>query len=183
MSSRASVQPGMTPPLTLKVRQSVLRDAIATVMGKRRWPPSRPALALVTAPPAEPEPRSKILVVDDEESGRHLVRRVLEEAGFGCDLAASGEEALRAVADAPYDLVLIDSEMPEMDGWETARRIREREQGSRQTAIVVMTESPGPPQKGGVAAGMDEAIGKPLRASELLGVLERYLSSERPLAE
>lgn len=69
---------------------------------------------------------ARILVVDDEENIRLLYREELAEEGYEVDTAASGEEALRLLAERPYDLVTVDIKMPGMDGLELLSRIRER---------------------------------------------------------
>jgi CheY-like chemotaxis protein len=102
---------------------------------------------------------------------------MLEARGLMVDVAASGIETIDAWLRVPYDLVLMDCLMPEMDGYEATREIRRRE-GARHTPIVAMTAAALPEDRARcLAAGMDEHMAKPVRASELDLVLTRFVAS------
>jgi CheY-like chemotaxis protein len=115
----------------------------------------------------------RILLAEDNAVNQKLAVRLLEKAGHRVTVAFNGLEAIAAVDRDPYDVVFMDVQMPEMDGWEATRRIREREQHSgRHLTIVAMTAHA---MKGDrercLDAGMDDYIAKPLRMEELLRVL------------
>jgi len=120
-----------------------------------------------------------ILAVEDSQANQLVVRRYCE--GLGCgdvQVVSSGEEALVQLARRPFDLVLMDVEMPRMDGLETTRRIRDGEAGesSRQVVVVAMTShSFADNMELFQEAGMDDYVAKPLTVENLGKVLERNL--------
>ena len=107
-----------------------------------------------------------------------VVLRMLQSIGFGADVASSGDAAITMAATKQYDLVLMDADMPGMDGYEATRILREleREMGASGTPVVGMGSAAvhrGP----AVAAGMDGAIPMPLRADDLRQAVERWLGA------
>ena len=103
----------------------------------------------------------------------HLVERL----GYHADQAVNGLEALRALSETDYDVVLMDCQMPELDGYDTTRRIRAAETGDRHIRIIALTANA---MKGDeetcLAAGMDDYLVKPIRIEELKSCLERHLT-------
>ena len=99
---------------------------------------------------------------------------MLEKRGFACDIAANGREALARLESGEYAAVLMDVQMPEIDGFEATARIREGETGDRHLVVVAMTASAmeGDRERC-LQAGMDDYISKPLRPDRLDAVLER----------
>ena len=120
---------GFDAYLTKPLKQSVLHDAMAAVLGTRAGARPRPALTLVTAHTVEEAARARrrVLVVDDNALNVRTAVGLLERAGFECDVARSGAEAVQAAAQLSYGLVLMDCEMPGMDGYEATRLIRSGE--------------------------------------------------------
>ncbi len=119
----------------------------------------------------------RILVVDDNAVNLRVAQRLLERMGYRADLAGSGPEALAALQRQPYDVVLLDVQMPEMDGFEVARRVRALEAGApgrRRPRLVALTADVlhGDRERC-LAAGMDDFVGKPVRIEELAGALLR----------
>jgi signal transduction histidine kinase/CheY-like chemotaxis protein len=126
----------------------------------------------------------RILVVDDNPANLRLASIVLEHQGFRVDCAGSGAEAVAAHARMPYDAILMDCLMPEMDGWTAARAIRAQENDGRRIPILAVTaNTPADEQERCRAAGMDGVVGKPLRPPELLALLDRLLRPARTLRE
>lgn len=118
----------------------------------------------------------RILLVDDHAVNRKLCSLLLSKAGYDCDLAENGLEAVEAVRREPYDLVLMDCRMPEMDGFEATREIRALEGDRAETTIVALTASA--MQDDRVAcmeAGMDDFLSKPINVGLLHEILDRYL--------
>ncbi|RMF38767.1 MAG: response regulator [Planctomycetota bacterium] len=127
----------------------------------------------------------KILVVDDHESNRHLATTILKKRGHTCVEATNGEEAVKAARREKFDLILMDVQMPVMDGFFATRAIRELERGEgRHTPIVAMTAHAmrGDREKC-LAQGMDAYIAKPLRPSELVALVESLAGVDEKAAE
>jgi CheY-like chemotaxis protein len=130
-----------------------------------------PASASTPATVAVP----RILLVDDNPMNRQLALQRLHALGYAADGAADGESALLAVRDARYGLVLMDCQMPDMDGFETTRRIRRTERGGdRHLPVIAWTALEYDPQRC-FAAGMDDYLAKPLRDGQLEALLSRWL--------
>ena len=123
----------------------------------------------------------KVLVAEDNDANRKLIIALLEKWGHVVASVSNGNEALAALEREPYDVVLMDIQMPELDGMETTRRIRERERaGGGHLPIIAMTAHA---MKGDrekcLAAGMDEYVPKPVTLDRLHVLLER-LGTSRP---
>lgn len=139
-----------------------------------------------TAPPPAPAARQQarsILVAEDVEMNRALVK--LQLASFGCELdfVENGEDVLRAVEAKDYDLILMDCMMPRMDGYEATRRLREREAGAglARTPVIGVTASA---IKGDrercLQAGMDDVLTKPFSKDQLRAVVEQWAGRQVP---
>ena len=119
---------------------------------------------------ARPLPPLKVLVAEDTGFNQKYISRLLERWGFSARIVTTGRQAVQAAARAPYDIILMDIQMPEMDGLEATRRIRQTEQQSgKHTPIVAMTAHA---MKGDkercLDAGMDSYVAKPISQAELL---------------
>jgi CheY-like chemotaxis protein len=120
--------------------------------------------------------RMKILVVDDDDLNRQMIQVLLGREGYQVDLATNGLEALDAVKYHQYSIVLMDLQMPIMDGVEASRRIREWERGGPRTFIVALTASY-LPRDGHLLyeAGIDNYIAKPFEVAHIHRMLN-YIS-------
>jgi len=117
-----------------------------------------------------------ILLVEDDRVARYVVEKMLAEFGCKVESATDGGEAVAAAAAGKYDLVLMDCQMPVMDGYEATARIRRLEGTDRRTPIVAMTASVMPGQREKCrAAGMDDFLGKPLDLERLQSTLARWI--------
>ena len=126
---------------------------------------------------ADARARARILVAEDNEVNQMVSVRMLEKLGYRCDIAVNGLEAVEAQTRTPYDVILMDCQMPEMDGYEASRAIREKEASSGvHTPIIAMTANAmqGDREKC-LAAGMDDYISKPVRHPDLEAMLNRWL--------
>jgi two-component system sensor histidine kinase/response regulator len=102
----------------------------------------------------------------------------LTELGYAADAAEDGEMALDALAQEPYDAVLLDCEMPRLDGYETCRRLRLREGDGRRTWVIALTaHAEAEDRERCLAAGMDDHLAKPVRSEELAAALKRRRES------
>ncbi len=157
-------------------RRDVLVRAIAQAAGRTGF---------VSSPAQAPAPvgrlGGRVLVVDDNSVNRKILARQLELAGTSADMAAGGEEALAMWRSRPYDLMLADLQMPDMDGFELARRIRQGEAstGSARLPILAVTASTlESEEERSRAAGMDGFISKPVGIEQLKATLEVWLKHE-----
>jgi CheY-like chemotaxis protein/HPt (histidine-containing phosphotransfer) domain-containing protein len=124
-------------------------------------------------------PRRRVLVVDDHPVNRLVTVAQVTALGYAADAADSGERALAALAEKPYDAVLLDCEMPELDGYETCRRLRWREGDGRRTRVIALTaHSSLEEREKCLAAGMDDHLAKSARLEELAAALQRCLDGE-----
>jgi CheY-like chemotaxis protein/HPt (histidine-containing phosphotransfer) domain-containing protein len=120
----------------------------------------------------------RVLLADDNSNNRDVARWQLDELGCPTDAVTNGREALEAMMRRPYDLVLMDCRMPEMDGYEATRQIRRHEGSARHTKIVAMTaHALAEDSKKCLAAGMDDYITKPVRLETLAAAIRRVLSA------
>lgn len=124
---------------------------------------------------AETERRARVLVVDDAPMNRGLVVALLDSLGLEAIEAADGREAVEAARGTPFDLVLMDLEMPVMDGISAARAIRAGEGASAAAPILAVTASAEPQDVAACrAAGMNDHVPKPISVGDLLGKVRRW---------
>jgi CheY-like chemotaxis protein len=123
--------------------------------------------------------RGRVLVAEDNAVNQLVAVRLLEQRGFLVDVASDGREAIALHAKNVYDAILMDCQMPEINGYEASREIRRREGLKRHTPIIAMTASTLPEDRDRcIAAGMDDHIGKPVRPSALDHLLARTMAGE-----
>jgi signal transduction histidine kinase/CheY-like chemotaxis protein len=122
----------------------------------------------------------RLLAVEDNPVNQQVLLAQLAALGLAADLAADGQAALDALERQTYDLVLMDCQLPGLDGYETTRRWRQREAGGRSIPIIAVTAHAmrGEREKC-LAAGMDDHIAKPFRLDELAAIVGRWLPSPR----
>lgn len=121
-----------------------------------------------TSEPLPPVTDYKILLVEDNEVNQRVALAMLKKLGYRADLAKNGLEAVNAVMQSQYDLVLMDCQMPEMDGYEATRTIRKMENGSKHTNIIAMTANAMESDREKcLNVGMDDYISKPIKIDNL----------------
>jgi CheY-like chemotaxis protein/HPt (histidine-containing phosphotransfer) domain-containing protein len=169
---------GFSGYLTKPVRQSQLRECLELVMG--RTASGAEKLGLVTRHTIAElrKRRVRILLAEDNPTNQMLALKIMEKMGYRADAVANGREALEALRATHYDLVLMDCQMPEMDGFEAARCIRSKESGVPDPGIPIIALT-AHAMKGDrercVAAGMNDYLAKPFRPEELARALDRWL--------
>jgi two-component system sensor histidine kinase/response regulator len=172
----AALQAGFAGYLVKPIRQSQLYDCLVTVLRLPATPtPStlvpQHRIADVPAPM-----RTRILVAEDNVVNQKVARRMLEKLGCRVDVVANGREALDALVQQPYDLVFMDCQMPEMDGYAATKAVREREQqtGSHIPIIAMTANALQGDRETCLEAGMDDYVRKPVQAAELLAMLQKW---------
>jgi PAS domain S-box-containing protein len=161
--------------LVKPIRSSALFDSLVGIFAAL---PQRPAPVERNRPVADPQMASRhplrILLAEDNVVNQKLALRLLSQMGFRADVAANGLEAIQAIERQPYDVVLMDVQMPEMDGLEATRQICARWLPSDRPRIVAMTANA---MQGDremcLEAGMDDYLAKPIRVDELILALEK----------
>ena len=180
-------QSGIEAYLTKPVRQSDLYDAIVTVMSGTISEEPR-LVTLRGLRERKAKVRDRVLVAEDNPVNRKVVVRMLENLGYQVNVVGDGREALEALADSSYGAVLMDVQMPGMDGYKATRQIRRREGQSgrrnmmmglrkRRTPIIAMTANAmNEDREKALGAGMDDYISKPVSREKLQSVLRRWVS-------
>jgi signal transduction histidine kinase len=171
---------GFSGYLTKPIKGSQLFECLVTILGKTATPTEdKPVPKLVTRHTlAERKRRIRILLVEDNIVNQKLALRFLQKLGCRTDAVANGKEAIKALEMVPYDLVLMDVQMPEMDGYEATKFIRDPQSSVRnhKVPIIAITANA---MKGDrercIAAGMDDYISKPVRSDKLQKLVEKFL--------
>ncbi len=167
--------------LTKPIRRSLLYDCLVEVLSTGKQAEKDKKSQIVTKRSVYDERRNKIkiLIVEDNLVNQKIIQKIIAKAGFGHTIASNGKEALKALENDDYDVVLMDIQMPEMDGIEATRRIRNSSSGvkNHNIPIIAMTAHA---MKGDreicIAAGMNDYTSKPIQPQELLNKLEKYIS-------
>ncbi|MEW6326132.1 MAG: response regulator [Thermodesulfobacteriota bacterium] len=171
---------GFAACLTKPVKESQLYDCLATVISKQAMivkPKEITSSSTKCSTVEDSHCRIRILLVEDNATNQKVALHILEKLGYGADAVGNGVEAIRVLQTIPYDLVLMDVQMPEMDGFEATKVIRDLSSGVRNhnVPIIAMTAHA---MKGDrercLGAGMDDYIPKPIDPQELLEKVKRW---------
>ncbi|MBI2814585.1 MAG: CHASE domain-containing protein [Opitutae bacterium] len=161
--------------LVKPVKPSQLFDALAQVVQHLRGGPAA-AGDNGAAPEATAEPRAeRLLLAEDSVVNQKVALAILHKFGFRADVAANGREVLAAVERQPYDVILMDVHMPEMDGLEAARRLGQLrpDAASRPWIVALTANAMQGDREMCLAAGMDDYISKPIKPADLLAAIRR----------
>ena len=170
---------GFAAYLHKPIKPSQLFDALATVLAERPV-----HMRERGAPRGELDPDMarrhplRILLAEDNVVNQKVALRILGQMGYRADVAGNGLEAIDAVARQTYDVVLMDVQMPELDGFEASRELNRRWPGERPRIVAMTANAMQGDRELCAAAGMDDYVAKPIRVEELVAALER--SSRRP---
>jgi signal transduction histidine kinase/DNA-binding response OmpR family regulator len=171
---------GISAYLKKPVRREELRKAIAAALAQHgdQMEPQGAAPSLISnGPPGETRGTAlRILLTEDNIVNQRVALRILEKAGHSVVIAGNGREAVSALKHQAFDLVLMDVQMPEMDGLEATGVIRQKEEGTGQhIPIIAMTaHAMTGDQERCLAAGMDAYIAKPIRSRDLVRLVEQH---------
>jgi CheY-like chemotaxis protein len=161
------------PRLTKPAAEGPLREALVQALAPA--PPRQLAPAAAVHRVAE---GVRVLLAEDNSVNQLVARKMLERLGATVETVSNGLRAVEALERASYDIVLMDVQMPEMDGLAATTEIRRREGNARRTPIVALTASAFPEDQAQcLAAGMDDFLAKPLVSSTLKDTLERWTSA------
>jgi two-component system, sensor histidine kinase and response regulator len=176
-------QLGVSSYLLKPVRREELKEVIAKALGMQAAPPENGSASTPTRPALAATSRvssSRVLVAEDNLVNQRLVQRVLEKEGHQVVVVGTGQEALEALKHHTFDLILMDVQMPYMDGLEASRAIRDGEALTNEhIPIIALTAHA---MKGDrdkcLAAGMDAYLSKPVHPADLLNMVQIYGSKE-----
>ncbi len=172
---------GISAYLVKPIRQAELLGAICLVLHKT---PQEIAVPLVTRHTLrEEQHRVRVLLAEDNAVNQTLAVRLLEKRGYAVTVAPHGRAALEAFEKDSFDLVLMDIQMPEMDGFEATAAIRQKERstGGHIPIIAMTAHAMKGDQEQCLAAGMDGYISKPIRTSELFATIEKLVKEQREM--
>ncbi|MGH9281055.1 MAG: response regulator [Acidimicrobiales bacterium] len=173
LTAAASKEAGIAAWLTKPVRLSQLRDCL--LRGVASPVAAGTARSSPTEAPA-PGSRGQVLVVEDNANNQLVAVGILRLLGYRADVAGNGIEALDALARTDYDAVLMDCQMPEMDGFTATREIRRRETRVRHTPVIAMTAGASEADRNlCMEAGMDDYLAKPVKPDDIDAVLDRWI--------
>ncbi len=169
---------GVAATLTKPVRHSLLQHTMSVLVARAQLAvPATTQAKPSASKPAEDALQNKyrILVVEDNNLNQQVAKLQLRELGQEADYANNGLEGLEALQRKTYDLILMDCQMPELDGYDATAEIRKRERGTRHTWIIAMTAHAMVGDRDRcLAAGMDDYIAKPMSTEVLKEALERF---------
>jgi two-component system sensor histidine kinase/response regulator len=188
---RVMCEAGVRAWLSKPVRQSrlfnCLADALASASGaepepgrpQSHQPVVTPLHDLARLAPQHARTNARILLAEDHAVNQSMVLRTLDRLGYHADSVSNGREAIEAVRRTPYDVILMDCQMPEIDGYEASREIRRESAKGRRVAIIGVTAHAleGDRQKC-LDAGMDDYLSKPVMPEELAAAVARWLPRE-----
>ncbi len=171
---------GFAAYLTKPLKSTQLFDCLALAMGSGQAASTGEALPLITRHVIEEQKKRnvRILVAEDNVTNQKVVVHMLDKLGYRADLVQNGREALKSIEAVAYDIVFMDVQMPEMDGFEATAVIRQREKegGTAHLPVVAMTAHA---MKGDrercIEAGMDDYVSKPIQPKELADAIRRML--------
>jgi len=170
---------GIRAYLKKPVRQSKLYNVLTSLQNRTALPLEAKAVSSEVQTSRGRYLSYRVLLVEDNPVNQAVSKAMLEYFGCRVDVAANGQEALKVLAGRPYDLILMDCQMPVMDGYEATRIIRRREAASQaRTPIVALTaHAMEGDREACLEAGMDDYLSKPYKAEEINALLAKWLSA------
>jgi len=123
----------------------------------------------------------KILIVEDDEVNREITSKLLEQIGYKSEFAENGAEAVRKTSEKDFDLILMDCQMPEMDGFAAAKMIRQSEKSPHPKIIALTAFSAEAEREKCFRAGMDDYLCKPVTKNDLTKIIQKHFSAEKVL--
>jgi two-component system sensor histidine kinase/response regulator len=172
---RSGIRNVMTKPLSPSTMLNVLTDIFGRGLPEKESKLKKThELAMV-----KEYSGARILLVEDNEVNQLVASRILKNAGLEVDAAINGLEAVRMVQEKAYDIVLMDIQMPEMDGFEAAKRIRQLGPFNNLPIVAMTAHAMAGDRELSLKAGMNDHINKPINVQELFSTLVRYLRKKQ----
>jgi CheY-like chemotaxis protein len=173
---------GFAAYLTKPIKQSSLYDILISVLAKKEHPVEKPDESIITSHSINDARRQKIriLLAEDNVINQKVAMKILEKFGYRADAVANGHEAIKALESIPYDLVLMDCQMPEMDGYAATKIVRDMNTKvlNRNVPIIAMTANALPADRFKcIESGMDDYLPKPVKPSDLAECIHKWISS------
>lgn len=172
---------GVSASLLKPIRRAELREVLARILGApKQSAETSPATLNSLREPLDPSRSLRILLAEDNVVNQRVASRLLEKRGHRVVVAVTGREALKALEEELYDLVLMDVQMPEVDGVEATAKIREMEKltGKHQLVVALTAHVMKDDVERCLSAGMDDYLSKPIRLQELDDLLDKYVPSQ-----
>lgn len=165
--------------LTAPLRQAMLLDCIQKMLIKQE-PQQKPVDNTDAKRIPLPDASKNILIAEDNQVNQKVAVLQLQQLGFRADVVSNGEEAVAAATRASYDLILMDCQMPVMDGFEATRQIRSAEirTGKRVPIVAMTAHAMDGDREKCIAEGMDDYVSKPVNPTVLSGIIEKWLQVE-----
>ncbi len=180
---KQAIANGFNAYLTKPIRRSSLLDALTGA-----WSLDQPIVSsksldgVAEAAPRKMERAELVLVVEDYPINQQVAQLYLEQIGFSCHIASNGAEAVQSSAANNYSLILMDCQMPDMDGYTATRKIRNQEEGSaKRIPIIALTaHAMSGDREKCLEAGMDDYLIKPIEPEHLKNMLQKWLPETLP---
>ncbi|MCK5229389.1 MAG: response regulator, partial [Desulfobulbaceae bacterium] len=174
--ARRTKEIGFAAYLTKPVKQSQVYDCLATVIGRQTGTKGRHSTSIVTKHIISEDHKRKIriLIAEDNITNQMVALNILKKLGFRANAVANGKEAVEALEMIPYDLVLMDVQMPELDGLEATRRIRQDSRFASVPVVALTAHALQEERDKCTDAGMDDYLSKPFRPEDLKALVEKW---------
>lgn len=175
---------GFSGYITKPIKKNELIEIIATAVNEKKENTQAQFVTKHFIKEYKFNSRAKILIVEDSEINCKLILKILNNHGLFPDLVFNGKEAIEAFMSKKYDLILMDCQMPILDGYEATKAIRKLEEDSKRVPIIAMTANAlSKDEDKCYEVGMDDYVSKPINVDELLSLIGKYLKFEAALAE
>jgi PAS domain S-box-containing protein len=165
-----TASPGFVAVVSKPLKPAALFEALSRAFGREAAPAAGPAQAAV---PDRPVSALKVLLVEDNPVNQRVATMLLAKLGYQVRLAQNGAEAVAAVAEEPCEVILMDMEMPVMDGCEATRRIRVGASTTRPWIVALTANAMNNDRQRALNSGMNDFVAKPIRLGDLQAALER----------
>jgi len=169
---------GFSGYLTKPIRQSQFHDCLSLVAGRDQHEEKPAWVDQSKEHTGQRKAEQRILLAEDNPTNQLVALKILEKLGYRADAVANGFLALEALRERSYDLVLMDCQMPELDGYEATRELRSRETGKHMPVIAMTANALQGDRDRCLEAGMDDYLSKPVEPAKLSAMLDFWLRSD-----